>query len=107
MSLCKKPGCLYIRRYKGQHPGVLGEEERASVGGQVFAPGVFDPPVVVIQRLEDGEKRFGPLRIEAEIVDSVVRTSPGKLALLVDELDHLHDPAQIDHITARQLAQPD
>src|SRR2546425_11251677 len=88
-------------------PRVVGQGARSPGGWEASDRGGFDPPIVVIQRLEDGEKQLGPLRIEAEIVDRVVRTSPGELALLIDELDHLHDPAQIDHITARQLAQPD
>ena len=95
------------RPVPGQNPGVVGDQEGSPGGGYVLDPCRLDAPVVAVQRLENSEKRFRKLRIEAEVVDRVIRPPARKLALLIDELDHFHDPVQVDHVPPGELAQSD
>src|SRR5881397_612491 len=67
--------------------------------------GRLHPPVVAVEHLESGEERLRPLRVEAEVVDRVVGAAPGQLTLLIEELDDLHELADVDDLAACQLAQ--
>jgi hypothetical protein len=71
----------------------------------VFDASGLDSPVVAVQDLENGEERLRPLRIETEVVDRIVRSAPGELALLIGELNELHYPVEVDYFAAGHLAQ--
>ncbi len=76
------------------------------MGWNVLDAGGLDAPVVAVQDHEDRQERLGPLRIETEIVDLIVRSAAHELLLLVHELSELHDAVHVDDFSPRHLAEP-
>jgi hypothetical protein len=93
------------RAVPGQDAGVVCHEQSAAGRGHVLDASCLDAPIVAIQQREDREKRLRPLRIEAELVDLVIRPAARELLLFVDELGELHDPVEVDHVSPRQVTQ--
>ena len=87
-----------------QHAGVVGDQQGTTSRRHVLDAGGLDAPVVAIQDLEHGEERFGPLRVEAEVVDLVGGAALSELALLVGELNKLHHAVEVDDLVAGRLA---
>ena len=60
-------------RVERQRPGVVGDDERAPVGGDVLGTAHLDPEPLLEQRTQDGlDHVVGEMRVEAEIVDLVI-----------------------------------
>src|SRR2546428_6468669 len=105
MGMLRVDGGLDHRSVPWEDARVVGYQQRTACGGHMPDAGGLAPPVVAIQRLEDGDEGLRPLRVKSKIVDCVVRTPSRQLALLIDELDHLHDSVHVKDLTARDLAQ--
>ena len=104
MRVLRKDRGLDHRAVPWQHARMVGDEKRAAGGWDVLDPGCLDPPVVAIHQVEQRQERFGPLRVEAEVVDGIVRASLREFALLVQELDDLHQAVHVNHLAAGDLA---
>jgi hypothetical protein len=78
-------------RVERQRPGVVGDDQRAVLGGQVLDAVRADAPVVAVQRPQQRHHdRLGQVDVEAVLVDLVVAgqppaQEPGRLADVVEE----------------------